>query len=172
MGQLESGLFHPIRFYLNISEQDRYKRHSIGVALTDLNYVYVDCTQLVPFQISFLNDTPALDIKWYIVCAGGGTQVELPYNAAYWGEFINTDGMYFLSYFGYDNLSSYTENGLHYLIVTVTTSSGEMSWYSDLFMIANCGGIPYDTDNFRTWSGSDRTNLRSIDATDLRIFTK
>lgn len=169
MNSLESGLFLPIRFYWNISEQDRYKRHSLGVSLTDLNYVHVDCTTLAPFQISYMQGVTALGVSIALVCANGDNIVALPYNSAHWHEYIDDEGMYFLSYLGDDDFSSYTDNGLKYLIVTIQTSSGDRSWYSDLFMISNCETTPYGVEEFRSWVGSDSTNLRAIDATDLRI---
>lgn len=171
MALLESGLLLPIRFYWNISEQDRYKRHSQGVALTELNYLYVDCTKLAPFQISFMNDSTALGIEMDIVCANGTVVTPLPYDASKWHEYV-ADGMYYLSYLGNDDFSGLTSNGLHYLVVTITTPIGDRSWYSDLFMIANCSTTPYEDDNYRTWTGADRTSLRKVDATDLRIFKK
>lgn len=108
MNELESGLLLPIRFYNKIEEQDRYKNQSKGVALTELNYPYVDCTKLAPFQIKPLFNDFAESVTVEIVCADTGEKTNLPYDATKWDEQIDSDSVYSLSYLGNSDFSKFT----------------------------------------------------------------
>lgn len=169
MSNLESGLFLPIRFYLKETEQDRYKRHSLGVALTELNYPYVDCKTLAPFQVSY--DSPIYSelILFYAACADTGELTSLDVNSEHWKENIENGNEYSLSYLGSDDFSGVLSNGMYYLIVVVSFS-GEVTadFFSDMIMISNCGA-ENDTDEFRIHSKQPGANFRAIDVTDLRI---
>jgi len=170
MSELESGLLLPIRFYNALSEQDRYKNQSKGVSLTELNYPFVDCSKLAPFQLY----TPSLDysmsisIQFKAVCADTEQVITLPYDGTKWLEEATDNGNYW-SYLGNDDFSGLLNNGLFYLTVNIVFGDGNMlKFYSDLFMIGNCAEASYDTDEFRLWGkGND---FRSIDLTDLRII--
>lgn len=166
---IESQLILPIRFYNFLTEQDRYKRHSIGVALTELNYPYVDATTLAPFQI--LGNEVADDlmsITWAIVCADTGVETALTYSDDHWADNVLDYAEHRTMYLGTQDLSAFTDNGLYYLKVVITYASGAVTYYSDLFMINNAGDDPFEIDMFRSWSSSS-ADLRAIDTTDLRI---
>ncbi len=169
MNDLESGLFLPIRFYYQQTEQDRFKPQSEGVALTELNYPYVDCVSLAPFQVTYVNNVLALGVHLNAFCADSGEMISLTYNSAHWQEFIDTDGVYHLSYMGTDDFTGELNNGLYYLGVVIQFSNGSPYFYSDLFMIKNCSDTPYDTEEFRVHSPKVGTLYRTIDGTDLRI---
>ncbi len=166
---IESGLILPIRFYANLTEQDRYKRHSIGSSIPEVCYPYVDCTTLAPFQIkgnAVADDL--MTIAWSIVCADTGVETELVMNLDYWADNVLDYDEHRIMYFGTQDVSTSTANGLHYLKVVVTYTSGAVTYYSDLFMIGNCGESSLPIESFRTWQAPD--NLRSINVTDLRII--
>lgn len=169
MNNLESGLYLPIRFYQYQTEQDRFKRHSTGVALTELNYPYVDCEKLAPFQVTYLNNVLALGVHFNAFCADTNEMISLPYNSAHWEEHIDDSGIYHLSYLGTDDLSGYLSNGLYYFGIVITFSNGSPYFYSDLFMVANCGTTAYETEEFRVWNASSGDYKRLINITDLRI---
>lgn len=169
MNNLESGLFLPIRFYQYMTEQDRYKPQSEGVALTELNYPYVDCKTLAPFQVKFNSLSTALGVTFTAYCAESHEAIDLAYNASHWHEYIDDNGNYYLSYLGTDDFSSDISNGLYYFKVSIQFSGETPYFYSDLVMIGNCGETPYDIDEFRLHIQNDDTAVRAIDTTDLRI---
>ncbi len=169
MDNIETGLYLPIRFYLTSNEQDRYKRHSLGVALTELNYPHVDCTSLAPFQLTYDTDGLFGTADILLICADSSEQVVLPFNALSWEEVILATGEHYLSYLGTDDFSGLTHNGLFYLQVSNVTGVGDtITYYSDLFRISNCDSTPYDVEEFRIYSPS-QSDIRAIDTTDLRI---
>lgn len=165
---IESGLILPIRFYANLTEQDRFKRHSQGVSLTTLNYPYVDCTTLAPFQLSYIKDGIVTDIDWYIICADTGDITELDYNEDHWDSLILSDNRMRVYYLGTDDFTGMINNGLHYFKVSVQFNDETVDFYSDLFMVGNCGEEPFSIDSFRAWQSPN--NLRQIDVNDLRIY--
>jgi len=177
MNNLESGLYLPIRFYAEQSEQDRHKRHSLGVSLTELNYPYVDCTSLAPFQVSFMSPTVASEILLYAKCADTDELISLTLQPTDYHEIVNSDGIYYFSYLGSGNFAGDLNNGLYYLVIVIVVGEESNNFYSDLFMIKNCADAePYDIGEYRAFvSGSQirsDDNLRAIDTTDLRITKK
>ena len=171
MNNLESGLYLPIRFYLAQSEQDRNKRHSTGVALTELNYPYVDCVSLAPFQVSFPSGSMLKTVLLYATCVDDGVLIPLTLQTTDYHEIIRSDGMYFFSYLGTGNFSGVLSNGLHYLTLAIVIGEESNDFYSDLFMIKNCAETQYDTTEYRMYDTRDSRSgkLRLVDATDLRI---
>jgi len=170
MNNLESGLFLPIRFYQYMTEQDRYKPQSEGVALTELNYPYIDCKTLAPFQLRFSSFSTALGVTFAAYCAESHTETSLAYNAAHWNEYIDSEGNYFLSYLGTDDFTGDLTNGLYYFKVTIQFSGPTPYYYSDLVMINNCEETPYEIEEYRVYSPEVGELYRAIDATDLRII--
>ena len=168
MNNLESGLYLPIRFYQNLSEQDRNKRQSIGVALTELNYVYIDCATLAPFQLLYPDTSAFISANIDVICANSGTIVNIPYNGASWNDKANDFGSNTLTYSGDATLTG-LGNGLFYMAVNVVLASETQTLYSDLFMIKNCGETSYTTQDFRIHNQQAGNNFRAIDPTDLRI---
>lgn len=173
MDNIETGLYLPIRFYQTSTEQDRYKRHSLGVSLTELNYPYVDCASLAPFQIRHATDSETNyapnAVILTAICADTNTVIPLPYNAAFW-ENYNANDVNWLSYLGGDDFTGLLQNGLYYLEVYFAFPSGDnWTYYSDLFRISNCG-IAYDTEEYRVYSETIEDTKRLIDVTDLRII--
>lgn len=174
MNDLESGLFLPIRFYYQQTEQDRYKPQSYGVALTELNYPYVDCVSLAPFQLNTVSATLSDSVLFYAVCADSEELISLVYDSAHWQEYIDSEGIYHLSYLGDDNFTGELSNGLYYFIVAIVWPGGgaTANFYSDFVMINNCTDAAYDITEFRTYSekvAQSNDLLRSINTTDLRI---
>lgn len=170
MTDLESGLFLPIRFYNASTEQDRYKRHSTGVALTEYNYPYVDCVSLAPFQLSYTKDVGALTVEFNAYCADNNTQISLTFNAAEWQEYISSNGTYYLSYLGEGDFTGELSNGTYYFGVAITfTDSERIEFYSDLFRVKNCDDTAYEIEEYRVHSPKVGELKRAIDATDLRI---
>lgn len=166
---IESGLILPIRFYSNLTEQDRYKRHSVGSSIPEVCYPYVDCVHLAPFQIKGnLTSDDLIHVDWWLVCADTNEETELPFDNTYWNDNVLTYDEHRIMYFGTQDLSAFTSNGLKYLKATITYTSGSKIYYSDLFMIGNCGEGALPIESFRTWQSPD--NLRSINVTDLRII--
>jgi len=172
MNNLESGLYLPIRFYHKLSEQDRLKRHSVGVALTELNYPYVDCSTLAPFQVSFSSGDVITGITLFAYCIGSTESVELSYSASDWQEFTSDDGIYYLSYLGTSDFTGLLSNGLYYLELSLAFSDTSLTFYSDLFMVGNCISEAYETSEYRVTDqriGISTEFMRLIDTTDLRI---
>ena len=169
MDNIETGLYLPIRFYLTSTEQDRYKRHSIGVALTELNYPYVDCTSLAPFQMTYESAHYANLIEITAYCSDTNEAIVLPYTAEHWEDYFGSDDLHSLSYLGTDDFTGLLANGMYFLYVKITRLIGApIEYYSDLFRIANCGDAPYETESFRIYSDAPES-FRAIDANDLRI---
>lgn len=174
MNNLESGLFLPIRMYESVNHQDRYKSQSLGVALIDLNYPYVDCKALAPFQIVYQQMDVATDIDIALICADTGTVTALDYDSNHWEEYIDLDAqLVHTSYLGTDDWGALTDNGLYYLRVTIVdANSYTRVYYSDLFMIANCitETILPDADSaeYRKYS-LDPESIRKVSVSDLRI---
>lgn len=164
---IETGLFLPIRFYETLTEQNRYKKISEGVALIDEVYIYADCKHLLPFQIVFAQDDTTSTIEWKLICTDTGDEIDLPYNASSWETYLN-NGYEWDSYLGDDDFSGITFNGKFYFVVTITNSLAEVTnYYSDVFVIRNCDSY-YDDSNYRITSPSNN-DKRLIDTTDLRI---
>lgn len=169
MANIETGLYLPIRFYLTSTEQDRYKRHSLGVALTELNYPYVDCASLAPFQLTYESAHYANLIEITAYCVGTNEPIVLPYNALHWEDYTGADDLHSLSYLGTDDFTGLLGNGTYYLYVKITRLIGApIEYYSDLFMISNCTTDPYEVDTFRVYSDAPES-IRAIDTNDLRI---
>lgn len=170
MTNLESGLLLPIRFYDTYEEQDRFKNQSVGVALTEQNYPYVDCKTLAPFQIVYAQMDYATSISWKLVCADTGAETSLTFTASEWQEYIDGDAqLVYTSYLGEGDFSSEAYNGLFYFEVTIVDAQAETRiFYSDLFMIDNCGETAYNVEEYRIWNS--QTDIRAIDANDLRII--
>lgn len=177
MDNIETGLYLPIRFYQSLNEQDRHKRHSLGVALTELNYPVVSCISLAPFQILHAIDS---SVDYYpntvtidIICADTNVVTPLTYNGQHW-DFTNQNDLFWLSYLGSEDWSGViTNDGLFYLEVYFEFASGNSAtYYSDLFYM-NCtddsGSGVYDVEEFRVHSQLAGDNKRLIDVTDLRI---
>lgn len=167
MNDLDSGLYLPLRFTLERSEQDRYKRHSKGVALTELNYIYLDCRTLAPFQLTYPQTSNFVSADMRVVCADNESEVDIPYVSSSWDVQIS-DGYSYLTYLA-DATVGGLSNGLFYIVVDIELSDGSFSMYSDLFMISNCDSEPYESQNFRVHSLGSGNNFRAINATDLRI---
>jgi len=177
---LETGLFLPLRFYNNLSEQDRYKRLSEGVALIDQAYIHADCVTLLPFQIILKQycEEGVSTITNTLICTDGDSTV-LPYTAASWELWSDTTNqLTYLSYLGDSDFTGYVNNGKYYLEITVVDMCGYTNtYYSDYFVITNCGTIVtppiiYDTVDYRITSPSD-DDKRMIDIdnpNDLRII--
>lgn len=146
MDNIETGLYLPIRFYLTSSEQDRYKRHSLGVALTELNYPHVDCESLAPFQLVYEYEGYLSTVEINLICADSNEVIALPYNVGgevvIWDDIITADGLHHLSFFGNAWFGGYTSNGRYYLEVKIILPVGDpVIYYSDIFVIANCPGV-------------------------------
>lgn len=160
MAELESGLLLPIRFYNNKEEQDRYKNQSQGVALTELNYPYVDCAKLAPFQIILPQVELAVEFVLKAICANTGTTITLPFNAVHWQETV-LNSIHWVSYLGTDTFTSLSGNNLYYLeLFLAFEDEGHLYYYSDLFMTLPCDSSP---DMAKSMGGG------SIDIANLRM---
>lgn len=138
MDYIETGLYLPIRFYQKLTEQDRYKRHALGVSLTELNYAYVDCQSLAPFQLVYDNEQFATSIGMDVICADSGERSVFAYNASLWDDVIVTDTLHHLSYNAGGWYVGLT-NGKYYLEVTINIpGTSPIVFFSDLFMVGNC----------------------------------
>jgi len=169
---LESGLFLPIRFYATLAEQERYKRQMEGIALLPENYIHVDCKTLAPFQVVFQQMALNTSVSWKLVCADDTTEIDMPYNASHWEEFVKFDEqLIWTSYLGNDDFTGLISNGKYYVVLTIVDANNYTRvFYSDFFMVSNCDEF-YDTQNYRKFSPSN-TDLRKINvANDLRIIT-
>ena len=167
MNNLESGLFLPIRFYDDLNQQDRFKNQSKDVKLIEINYPFVDCVSLAPFQVIRPFEYNTDSVVLTIICLSTGEETELPFHSGKWEEHIIGDYIY-LSYLGNDDFSGLLEKGIYYLRLDITdTQPVTYSKYSDLFSIANCAN-PDDLNEYRRWN--DSNGLRKINsADDLRI---
>ena len=164
---IETGLFLPIRFYETLTEQNRYKRISTGVALIDEIYIYADCKYLLPFQVVFFQDSTTSSIAWTLICSDTGEEIILPYNASEWETYNNQD-FEWISYIGITDLSGLLSNGKFYIKLKVTNILSEVKeFYSDEFVIRNCSAY-YDENNYRLTS-PNQNDRRLIDTTNLRI---
>jgi hypothetical protein len=175
--QFETGLFLPLRFYHNLSEQDRYKRLSEGVALADQCYIHADCVTLCPFQIILKQycEEGIATITNTLICIDG-TETALSYTAASWELWSDTTNrLSYLSYLGDSDFTGQIGNGKYYIKLTIVDMCGYTNtYYSDIFIIRNCGSVvpTYDTVDYRITSPSD-DDKRMIDTTnpnDLRII--
>lgn len=167
MAHPESGLFLPIRFYKEKSEQDRYKRHSLGVALTELNYPNVDCVTLAPFQFRVTKGAITTSMQMHAYCADTNEHINIDnYLEPFLDEYNDGTTSWF-SYKGDADLTGVLHNGLWYISITVVWLDGYSTVYSDLFRISNCEDTPYDVETFRSWADGD--NLRAFDTDNLRI---
>ena len=164
---IETGLFLPIRFYETLTEQNRYKRISTGVALIDEIYIYADCKYLLPFQVVFFQDSTTSSIAWTLICSDTGEETILPYNASEWETYNNQD-FEWISYIGITDLSGLLSNGKFYIKLEITNILSEVKeFYSDEFVIRNCSAY-YDENNYRLTS-PNKNDRRLIDTTNLRI---
>ena len=164
---IETGLFLPIRFYETLTEQNRYKRISTGVALIDEIYIYADCKYLLPFQVVFFQDSTTSSISWTLICSDTGEETILPYNASEWETYNNQD-FEWISYIGITDLSGLLSNGKFYIKLEVTNILSEVKeFYSDEFVIRNCSAY-YDENNYRLTS-PNQNDRRMIDTNNLRI---
>lgn len=170
MNDLESGLFLPIRFYLQKTEQDRYKAHSVGVSLLPECFPHIDCKSLAPFQLNYNSEVLSDLILFYAYCANTEQINSLLVDSAHWNEHISNGTDYSLSYMGTDDFTGELNNGLYYFVVVVAFPDEiTATYYSDLVMVSNCGGDSYDIEEYRVHSHQSGSNFRAIDATDLRI---
>lgn len=174
---LETGLFLPIRFYDSSYEQDRYKSQSEGVAVLDINLIHVDCDSLAPFQIpinytGFISTPNNNQITWQLNCAGGDSQIELPYNAGCWQEYLDqTTLIFYTSYLGTDNFSGAVPNGRYYITLMIEDANNQLKIYwSDLFIVSNAGS-PYDVVEFLGDVQSASSNNILIDPNNILRIT-
>ena len=169
MSGLETGLLLPIRFYRTLAEQDRYKNQSLGVALTELNYPYVDCTKLAPFQVNVSDSFTEIDFPMEYsltaICVDTGERINLPINITHWSQLIYGD-TYSLSYFGTDDFTGLLSNALYYLEIYADFEAwGVTYFYSDLFRTFGCESVGDNIDLFVAKSSGGE----SIKVEDLRI---
>jgi len=167
---LETGLFLPLRFYNTITEQDRFKRNSIGLSLIDEIYLYADCDTLMPFQIYLTELDDIVDITINLICEDG-TSTVLPYNSTEWEFYV--DELQWVSYLGTDSFLGLYTKGRYYLQVDIeldNTDNTVLSFYSDIFAVGDCATGSSDSIDYRTTTPSIMDKrLVDINTDDLRI---
>jgi len=165
--QLEQGLFLPIRFYTSITEKEKYKPLSQGVA-NNYSYVYVDSNRLIPFQIyiPYLYVIETVNITLHCVETGETTSLgDVASKCVGTYEFEVGLDRGVLIYKG-DARGLGLATGLHYIDVNLSSPNGDIILYSDDFMISEI--IPLAQEDLRVHSPSPES-FRLIDATNLRI---